>query len=360
MQLPVSPPLLPMLAKRIDELPAEGDFLFEPKWDGFRILVFRDGDELLIQSRDSKPLNRYFPEVEQALLAQLPARCVLDGELVVPVGTALDFDAIQMRLHPAASRVKKLAESHPAETVFWDLLCLGDEDLRDLPLRERRARLEAVLAKATGPVHLTPATTDRAVASDWFHRFEGAGLDGVMAKPQGGVYEANKRSMFKVKHERTAECVVAGFRWHKTGPGTHVGALLLGLHDKEGVLHHVGAASAFSDKKRQELVALLTPYRDGALEKHPWREWGGHEDETGQRMPGQKNRWNAKKDMSWELVRPELVAEVAYDHMQGNRFRHNAQFRRWRSDKAPADCTYAQLEVTPPFELSEIFGSKQD
>lgn len=347
-----------MLAKRIDELPASGDFLFEPKWDGFRAVVFRDGDEVLIQSRDEKPLNRYFPELPGPLKEMLPDRCVLDGEIVLPVGSVLDFEALQMRIHPAASRVKMLSETIPAQMVFWDLICLGDEDLRNVPLRERRARLEKVLEHARSPLHLTPATTERALASDWFHRFEGAGLDGVMAKPLDGTYEPNKRSMFKVKHERTADCVVAGFRWHKNGKGTHVGSLLLGLYNDKGDLQHIGVTSSFSEKMRRELLDIIAPYRENALENHPWREWGGHEDETGQRMPGQPNRWNSQKDMSWEPLRPELVVEVAYDHMQGNRFRHNGQFRRWRPDKPPEACTYAQLETTPPYELEKIFGKK--
>ena len=358
MQLPIQPPLLPMLAKRIDDLPEPGDFLFEPKWDGFRVLVFRDGAEVMIQSRDEKPLNRYFPELPPQIIEQLPERCVLDGELVLPVGTALDFEALQMRIHPAASRVKMLAEKYPAELVFWDVLCVGDEDLRNVPLRQRRERLEKLLAHVKPPVHVTPATTDRAVANDWFHRFEGAGLDGVMAKPIDGLYEPNKRTMFKVKHERTADCVVAGFRWHKNGKGTLVGSLLLGLFNEKGELQHVGVTASFTEKKRRELAEFIAPYRENALETHPWREWGGHEDETGQRMPGQPSRWNNQKDMTWEALRPELVVEVAYDHMQGNRFRHTAQFRRWRPDKPPEQCTYAQLETTPPFELKEIFGRK--
>ncbi len=358
MNLPLSPPVLPMLAKSLDEIPTDGGFQFEPKWDGFRIIVFRDGDELLIQSREGKPLDRYFPEMRAPLLAQLPPRCVLDGELVIPVGSSLEFEVLQMRIHPAESRIKKLAVEFPAEMVFWDVLCLGDEDLTRVPLRDRRARLEGLLAQVKPPLHLTPATMDATVALDWFHRFEGAGLDGVMAKPLNGIYEPDKRTMFKVKHERTADCVVAGFRWHKNGEGTLIGAVLLGLYDEHGKLQNVGAMSAFTAKKRAELVEFFAPLRVNAAEGHPWTEWGGHEDETGQRMPGQKNRWNSKKDMSWELLRPELVAEVAYDHMQGNRFRHNAQFRRWRTDKKTTDCTYGQLERTPPFELREIFKKR--
>jgi ATP-dependent DNA ligase len=358
------PPLLPMLAKRIDALPEKGDFLFEPKWDGFRTLIFRDGDELFIQSRDEKPLNRYFPELEPPLREQLPARCVLDGEIVIARGESLDFEALQMRLHPAASRVKKLAEEIPAHIVFWDVLCVGDEDLRPLPLRERRARLEKLLGLGVPPLHVTPATTDRAIAEDWFKRFEGAGLDGVMAKPLSGVYEPNKRSMFKVKHARTCDCVVAGFRWHKNGNATHVGSLLLGLYDDKGKLQHVGVTASFTEAKRRELVEVLSPYRENAVENHPWREWGGldqHAQHPGeaQRMPGAKSRWSTGKTLEWEPLRPELVVEVGYDHMQGDRFRHTAQFVRWRPDKPPKDCTYEQLETTPPYELQAIFASRR-
>jgi ATP-dependent DNA ligase len=347
-----------MLAKRIDALPTKDGFLFEPKWDGFRTLIFRDGDELFIQSRDEKPLNRYFPELEAPLKAQLPDRCVLDGELVIAKGSGLDFEALQLRIHPAASRVKMLSQEIPAEVVFWDLLALGDEDLRATPLRERRARLEKVLAKAEKPLHITPATTDRNTANDWFNRFEGAGLDGVMAKPIDGAYEPNKRSMFKVKHKRTCECVVAGFRWHKNGNKTLVGSLLLGLYDKDKKLQHVGVAASFTEKKRAELVEFLAPYRENAGADHPWREWGGidqHADDA-QRMPGAKSRWSAGKTLEWEPLRPELVVEVEYDHMQGTRFRHTAQFQRWRTDKKPSDCDYEQLETTAPYELREIFG----
>lgn len=355
--LPFSHPLLPMLAKRIDAVPSGDGFLFEPKWDGFRTLVFRDGDELFIQSRDEKPLNRYFPELDAPLRAQLPERCVLDGEIVVAREKGLDFEALQMRIHPAASRVKMLSQEIPAAVVFWDLLALGDEDLRALPLRERRTRLEQLLAKAAPPIHLTPATTDRDTATDWFNRFEGAGLDGVMAKPLKGAYEPNKRSMFKVKHKRTCECVVAGFRWHKNGPGTHVGSLLLGLFAADGKLQHVGVTASFTEKKRQELVETLAPYRENALEGHPWREWSGIDQhgEDAQRMPGAKSRWSTGKTLEWEPLRPELVVEVEYDHMQGTRFRHTAQFQRFRTDKKPSDCTYEQLETTAPYELSQIF-----
>jgi ATP-dependent DNA ligase len=349
-----------MLAKRVGALPDGQGWIFEPKWDGFRVLVFRDGDELLIQSRDEKPLNRYFPDLLQPLRSQLPRRCVLDGEVVIATDGGLDFEALQLRIHPAASRVTLLATESPASVVFWDVLCAGDRDLRAAPFHARRAELEALLAKATPPVHLTPATAERSVAADWFRRFEGAGLDGVMAKPASGAYEPNKRVMLKVKHERECDCVVAGFRWHKRGNGTAVGSLLLGLYDDAGVLHHVGVAASFTDRQRRELVDLLAPYRTNALAAHPWREWAGADDAAAggqQRMPGAKSRWSQGKDLSWEPLRPELVAEVAYDHMQGTRFRHTAHFRRWRTDKPPRDCTYAQLEVVAPLELEQIFAS---
>ncbi len=357
MQLPVIPPLLPMLAKRVDTLPEGEGWIFEPKWDGFRVLVFRDGDEIVLQSRDEKPLNRYFPELEEPLRRQLPPRCSLDGEIVIAAARGLDFDALQTRIHPAASRIKLLAEQIPASVVFWDVLCEGDLDLRGVPFADRRARLEAMLANAQPPVHVTPATTDRATAADWFQRFEGAGLDGVMAKQAAGSYEPNKRTMLKVKHERDCDCVVAGFRWHKDGKGTAVGSLLLGLYDDEGKLQHVGVSASFTAAKRQELVAFLAPYRENALEGHPWRDWSTLEAATAeQRMPGAKSRWSGGKDLSWEPLRPELVVEVAYEHMQGTRFRHTAQFRRWRDDKKPTDCTYAQLEVVAPHELAQIFA----
>ena len=356
--LAVPPPVLPMLAKRSGALPEGEGFIFEPKWDGFRVLVFRDGAQLTLQSRDEKPLNRYFPELEQPLLAMLPERCVLDGELVLARGGRLDFEALQMRIHPAASRVKLLAKELPTSIVFWDVLCEGDRDLRDLPFHERRALLERLLANVTPPVHLTPATRDRAVAQDWFKRFEGAGLDGVMAKAESGLYEPNKRTMIKVKHDRECDCVVAGFRWHKQGPGTMIGSLLLGLYDDEGALQHVGVVASFSADKRRELVSFLEPYRKDALADHPWKAWAGADsgDEAPQRMPGGQSRWSAGKDLSWQPLRPELVVEVAYDHMQGSRFRHTAQFRRWRTDKSPRDCSYAQLESVAPQELAAIFG----
>ena len=359
-QLPVNPPLLPMLAKRVGEIPADGDWIFEPKWDGFRALVFRDGDEILIQSRDEKPLNRYFPELLEPLRSGLPPRCVLDGEMVIVRNDGLDFDSLQLRLHPAASRVKLLSGQIPASFVFFDLLCLGDRDLCGEPFRARRRELELLLSSAPPPIHLTPATADRGIASDWFRRFEGAGLDGVMAKDPLGAYEPNKRVMLKVKHERDCDCVVAGFRWHKKGDRTLVGSLLLGLFDDAGALQHVGVCASFSVKKRAELAEFLSPYRTDALAAHPWKHWAelATESEEGvKRMPGGQSRWSQGKDLSWEPLRPELVVEVAYDHMQGSRFRHTAQFRRWRTDKKTSDCTYAQLEVVPPQELEAIFPS---
>ena len=358
MELAVNPPVLPMLAKRVDELPAEGNWIFEPKWDGFRALVFRDGDEVFIQSRDEKPFNRYFPELLEPLRATLPTKCVLDGEMVIVKNNELDFDSLQLRLHPAASRVKLLSGQIPASFVFFDLLCLGDRDLRGEPFSVRRHELEKCLATTSAPIHITPATSDRSVAEDWFRRFEGAGLDGVIAKDPLGSYEPNKRVMLKVKHARDCDCVVAGFRWHKKGERTMVGSLLLGLLDDSGVLQHVGVCASFSTAKRKELVEFLAPYRKDALVDHPWKAWAEFATEGNdgvKRMPGGQSRWSAGKDLSWEPLRPELVVEVAYDHMQRDRFRHTAQFRRWRNDKKPSDCTYAQLEVVPPQELAAIF-----
>src|SRR5271166_4124820 len=352
-----------MLAKRIDELPAGQSWIFEPKWDGFRALIFRDGDEILIQSRDAKSLNRYFPELIETLTAQLPARFVLDGEIVVAKNDGLDFEELQLRIHPAASRVKLLSQQSPASIVFFDLLCEGDRDWRSEPFERRREKLESLLASATPPIHLTPATREPAVASDWFRRFEGAGLDGVMAKPISGTYQPDKRVMFKVKHERDCDCVVAGFRWHKAGHGTAVGSLLLGLYDAQEALQHVGVCASFTEEKRRQLVEYLAPYRPGALSRHPWKQWAeqeGTSGEAGPRMPGAQSRWSRGKDLSWEPLRPELVVQVAYEHMQGTRFRHMAQFRRWRTDKQPRDCTYAQLGVVPPHELKSIFAFAGD
>jgi ATP-dependent DNA ligase len=366
MRLPFQPPIEPMLAKAADALPDGDGWLYEPKWDGFRALVFRDGGEVLIQSRDLKPLDRYFPELHEPLLASIPERCVLDGEVVIARDGGLDFEALLLRIHPAESRVRMLAEQSPASYVAWDLLALDDDDLRGTPQGERRARLERAMAPiAKPPIHLTPATRDIALAADWFDRFEGAGLDGVIAKRLDGTYQPGKRAMIKVKHQRTAECAVAGFRWHKNGPGTHVGSLLLGLFDDAGKLHSVGVTASFSWDRRAQLLEELEPLREGALDNHPWREWAewadqGAADASGQRLPGATSRWNRGKDLSWEPVRVERVVEVAYDHLQGDRFRHATTFLRWRLDKQPADCRYDQLEVTPAYELNRIFGTGAD
>src|SRR5580765_1177498 len=361
--LPIDPPLEPMLAKAADGLPSDEGWLFEPKWDGFRAIVFRDGDEVLIQSRDLKPLDRYFPELAAPIRASLPRRCVVDGEVVISKDGELQFEALLLRIHPAASRVKMLAEESPASFVGWDLLALDDRDLRATPQGDRRALLEAAFAAVTAPVHLTPATTDRALGQDWFHRFEGAGLDGVIAKRLSEPYQPGKRAMLKIKHQRTADCVVAGFRWHKNGPGTHVGSLLLGLFDDAGTLHHVGVTSSFTWDMRAALTEELAPLRENALEHHPWREWAewattGDAEASGQRLPGATSRWNRGKDLSWEPLRTERVAEVAYDHLQGDRFRHGTTFKRWRPDKPPEACRYDQLEESVPFLLASIFGTK--
>ncbi len=360
--LPFAPPLEPMLAKAVDDLPEGDGWLYEPKWDGFRAIVFRDGDEVLIQSRDLKPLDRYFPELAAPLRAALPQRCVVDGEVVISRDGSLDFEALLLRIHPAASRVKMLAAEAPASFVAWDLLAIGDEDMRAVRQEERRARLEAAFATVQPPVHLTPATRDRALAADWFDRFEGAGLDGVVAKRLDAGYQPGKRAMLKIKHQRTAECVVAGFRWHKNGPGTHVGSLLLGLFDDEGHLHHVGVTSSFSWDRRAALIEELAPLRKNAVERHPWQEWAewagyGDAEASGQRLPGATSRWNRGKDLSWEPLRAERVVEVAYDHLQGSRFRHATTFVRWRPDKPPSECRYDQLEETAAYEIGKIFGA---
>jgi ATP-dependent DNA ligase len=349
----LSPPIEPMLAKLADELPPEGAYLYEPKWDGFRAIVFRGANDLYIQSRDSRPLDRYFPELHEALLARLPKNCVVDGEIVIAGPKGLDFDALQLRLHPAESRVAKLARETPSSFVAFDLLGTGKRDLRPAPQQERRAALESLLGSARPPLYLTPMTRERALALDWLTRFEGAGLDGVIAKPAGAPYQPGKRAMIKVKHARTAECVVAGFRWHKSGKDV-VGSLLLGLYDDAGVLQHVGVTSAFTLPVRRQLAEDLAPLREGAMENHPWREWAGAAAESS-RMPGAQSRWSAGKDLSWEPLRLERVCEVKYDHMQGDRFRHAAIFLRWRPDKRPQDCRYDQLEVTRPYELGRIF-----
>jgi ATP-dependent DNA ligase len=352
-----------MLAKLSTDIPPGDGWLFEPKWDGFRAIVFRDGDETYIQSRDLKPLDRYFPELPPALRENLPERCIVDGEIVIPRDDGLDFEALLLRIHPAESRVKMLAAETPASFVAWDLLALGDDDLRGRPQGERRAAIEKAMAGVKPPIHLTPATHDQTVARDWFDRFEGAGLDGVVAKPMSAQYQPGKRAMLKIKHARTADCAVAGFRWHKNGPGTHVGSLLLGLYDSTGHLNHVGITSSFSWDRRAALVKELEPLRKDALEGHPWREWAdwagfGSADASGTRMPGATSRWNRGKDLSWEPLRLERVAEVAYDHLQGDRFRHATTFQRWRFDKSPADCRYDQLEETAAFELQRIFAAE--
>jgi ATP-dependent DNA ligase len=351
---PIEPPIEPMLAKLATELPAGDGWLFEPKWDGFRAIVFRDRDRFYIQSRDSKPLDRYFPELEAAFRKGLPPRCVVDGEIVIATAHGLDFDALQMRLHPAESRVKKLAAETPASFVAFDLLANDSRDLRSRPQAERRQLLEKAIQGSADGVHLTPCRRERSVAQDWFHRFEGAGLDGVIAKHESTTYQPGKRVMVKVKHVRSADCVVAGFRWYKQGPGTLVGSLLLGLYDDAGTLHHVGVTSSFAMEARRRLAAELEPLRKNAIVSHPWREWAGAMDGS-VRMPGAQSRWSAGKDLSWEPLRIERVCEVKYDHLQGDRFRHAATFMRWRPDKRPADCRYDQLEVTAPAELAEIF-----
>ena len=353
----IEPPIEPMLAKLSEELPPEGSFLYEPKWDGFRAIVFRGDADVYIQSRDLRPLDRYFPELHDALIDKLPDGCVIDGEIVIATKHGLDFDALQMRLHPAASRVAKLAKETPARFVAFDVLAADGKDLCEMPQTERRAVLETLLARVRLPVHLTPMTRDRDLAVEWLARFEGAGLDGVVAKAEDATYQPGKRAMLKVKHARTADCVVSGFRWHKNGKNTLIGSLLLGLFDDKGVLHHVGVTSAFSMAVRRELVEELKPLRVNALEKHPWRAWAEAEAHHGTRMPGGQSRWSAGKDLSWEPLRIERVCEVKYDHMQGDRFRHAAVFLRWRPDKKPKDCRYDQLDVTKPYELEKVFGS---
>ncbi|MDR6906894.1 ATP-dependent DNA ligase [Agromyces sp. 3263] len=350
MDLPVMPPLAPMLAKSVKEIPDAGHV--EPKWDGFRTIVFKDGDEIELGSRNERPMTRYFPELVAALRENLPARCVIDGEIILTADGRLDFDALQQRIHPAASRVAMLAETTPASFVGFDLLAVGDERLMEEPFADRRRGLEEALAAASDPVFITPATADLAEARDWFTRFEGAGLDGVVAKPLDGTYQPDKRTMFKIKHERTADCVVAGFRWHKTGG--IVGSLLLGLYDGEGRLHHVGVAASFPMARRASLVAELEPLVADDLSVHPWGEWADQEAHQSARLPGAVSRWNAGKNLSFVPLRPELVVEVAYDHMEGDRFRHTAQFRRWRPDRTPESCTYEQLESPDGLDLSEI------
>lgn len=356
MDLPVMPPVAPMLAKAVPTIPDVGHV--EPKWDGFRTIVFRDGDEVVLGSRNEKPMTRYFPELVESIRASTPPRCVLDGEIVVVAGDRLDFDALQQRIHPAESRVRLLAGQTPASFVAFDVLALGDDDLMTTRFGDRRARLVDALGAAivgTDPhVHLTPATDDLALAQEWFTQFEGAGLDGVVAKPVDGTYQPDKRTMFKVKHARTADCVVAGFRWHKSGDV--LGSLLLGLWTDDGRLQHVGVAASFPMATRKALVEQLAPLRTDDLEHHPWGGWADPAAHAGGRLPGAVSRWNAKKDLSFVPLRPELVVEVGYDHMEGDRFRHTAQLKRWRPDRDPASCTYAQLEEPVSYRLSEILA----
>ncbi len=352
MDLPVMPPVAPMLAKSVPEIPDLGHT--EPKWDGFRTIVFRDGDEVLLGSRNERPMTRYFPEVVESIKTNLPTRCVVDGEIVVVTEDRLDFDALQQRIHPAASRVRLLAEQTPARFVGFDLLAIGDNNLMHQPFRDRRARLIEALADVAAPIFTTPATGDLNRAREWFDMFEGAGLDGVVAKPLDGIYQPNKRVMYKIKHERTADCVVAGFRWHKSG--NVVGSLLLGLYTDDGQLQHVGVTASFPMARRKSLLDELAPYRDVGLADHPWGSWADQRAHEHSRLPGAVSRWNAAKDLSFVPLRPELVVEVAYDHMEGNRFRHIPQFRRWRPDRDPRSCTYDQLEEPVGVKLSEILN----
>lgn len=361
MDLVVPPPVSPMLAKAAKELPVGDGWAYEPKWDGFRCIAFRSGEEVFLGSRNERPLTRYFPELVDPIRDQLPDRVVIDGEIVIATPSGLDFDALQLRMHPAESRVKKLAAEIPSSFVAFDLLALGDADARSLPLRERWRILTEVMADAEPPLYLTPSTTDPDTARDWFDRFEGAGLDGVVAKKLDEPYRPNERVHIKVKHARTADCVVAGFRWHKSG-GV-VGSLLLGLFDDAGTLHHIGVIGAFPMATRKALVDELAPLRERALDDHPWRQWAeaaaqhAAEHGGGQRLPGATSRWNAGKDLSWEPLRCERVVEVAYDQLQGDRLRHAGQFVRWRPDRDPSSCRYDQLETVAPELLSEVFGA---
>jgi ATP-dependent DNA ligase len=361
MTLPFEPPLEPMLAKVAEQIPDAGGHLFEPKWDGFRALVFRDGPDVYIQSRDKRPFVRYFPELVEPLAKSLPERCIVDGEIIL-MGEdgALDFEGLQQRIHPAKSRIDMLAKKTPTAYVAFDLLAEGDEDLRGRSMRERRERLERALANAAPPIFITPATDDVEVARDWFVRFEGAGLDGIIAKPFGLTYQPKKRAMFKIKHQRTADCVVAGFRWHKNGKNELVGSLLLGLYDDEGTLHHAGITSSFTMTERRALAKELEPLRENATEGHPWAEWANwatRAADPGQRMPGGLSRWSQGKDLSWEPLRIERVVEVKYDWLQGDRFRHATTFLRWRHDKRPDDCRYSGLDGGPAaFDLRGVFG----
>ncbi|MFT3874317.1 MAG: ATP-dependent DNA ligase [Nocardioides sp.] len=364
MDLPVMPPVLPMLAKSVKGLPDPAKYsvgevpglYFEPKWDGFRCVVFRDGDEIELASRNTKPLTRYFPEVVEAMRAQLPARCVLDGEIFVAIDDRLEFEVLQNRLHPAASRVNLLAEQTPAGFVAFDLLALGDTSYLDSPFAERRAALEEALSGAPGPVFLTRTTTDTGVAEEWFHQFEGAGLDGVVAKPLGAPYQQNARAMLKIKHERTADVVVAGYREHKTSTPEHplLGSLLLGLYD-DGQLQHVGVSASFTAARRAELHAELQPLVC-EVSDHPWGEWQEWAIANPDRAPGTQSRWSVGKDLTFTPLRPDRVLEVAYDHMEGRRFRHTAQFRRWRPDREPASCGYDQLDEPVKYDLARILS----
>ncbi|MBU3064465.1 ATP-dependent DNA ligase [Nocardia sp. NEAU-G5] len=356
MDLPVMPPVKPMLAKSASALPHDPELFYEPKWDGFRCIVFRDGDEIELGSRNDRPLTRYFPELVTLLKRVLPQRCVVDGEVVVVTENGLDFDTLQNRLHPAASRVNKLAVETPASFVAFDLLAVGDEDLTGKPFTERRRILETIIDNSIPHAHLTPITTDPEVAQDWFTRFEGAGFDGVMVKAGDLAYLQDKRVMVKVKHERTADCVVAGFRWHKDGQG--VGSLLLGLYDEEGTLHHVGVASSFTAARRASLVTELESLRKDALTGHPWRMWAdaAAQAKAEGKMPGGVSRWTGTKDLSWEALRPELVAEVRYEHVMAGRLRHGGRLVRFRDDRTPQSCTYAQLDEVAPAELAGIFA----
>jgi len=356
MDFPIEPPIQPMLAKLVEGLPDDGDLSFEPKWDGFRAIVFRGSSDLYIQSRDSKPLDRYFPDLHQSMLDLLPPGCVIDGEIVIATSHGLDFDALQPRLHPAQSRSAKLARETPASFVAFDALAANGKDIMAMAQHERRAQLDALLGRSKPPLHLTPMTREHRVAVEWLRQFEGAGLDGVIAKHRDLPYQPGKRAMLKVKHVRTADCVVAGFRWYKESKDA-VGSLLLGLYDAAGVLHHVGVTSAFTMATRKALANELAPLRRDALENHPWRDWADAQAQASARMPGGQSRWSAGKDLSWEPLRIERVCEVKYDHLQGDRFRHATHFLRWRPDKPPADCRYDQLEVTAPYELKKVFGA---
>ncbi len=353
------PPIKPMLAKAIAGLPEEakyGEVVFEPKWDGFRCIVFRDGDSIELGSRNERPLTRYFPEILEPLKDRLPQRCVVDGELIIVRNNELDFNALQLRLHPAESRVNKLAAEIPSSFVAFDLLALGDDDLRQRPYRERRALLEQALAGTTAPVYLTPTTTDRVTAKEWFDRFEGAGLDGLIAKAVGDPYVENKRTQLKVKHIRSADAVVAGYRIHKDGKG--VGSLLLGLYDDEGNLHHVGVAASFTAKRRSELLGELEPLLEDAMEQHPWRDWAEAYAHQSTQMPGAPHRWNAQRDGSWVPLRIERVVEVKYGSTLGGRFREVTKVLRWRPDKRPDECTFDQLDEPIPVGVDTVLAAQ--